>query len=213
MEERSWLAGDVLITDPPYGIGYKSGNQYNTSEQRVNMERRGRVRTVVNDHDTSARDSVLNCWGTRPVIMFGTWRVQRPPNVKHRLIWHKKGRSPGMANGPWYPNDEEIYVIGDGWIGNPTPTVFTSHEARQGSYGAAALTGHPTSKPVPLMEHLIEKAPAGVIVDPFAGSGSTLLAARNLNRKAIGVEIEEQYCEVTARRLDQAVLDFGTVAL
>lgn len=67
---------------------------------------------------------------------------------------------------------------------------------------------HPTQKPVSLMRWILEWTPAGIVVDPYAGSGSTLRAAKDAGRHAIGIELVEAYCEIAARRLGQEVLPF-----
>jgi site-specific DNA-methyltransferase (adenine-specific) len=148
-------------------------------------------------------------WGDKPAIVFGSWRMPRPEKTKQRLIWHKTKLNPGMTKAPWYSADEEIYIIGQGFTGKPQQTVIPSYEARGGGDGLSAMTGHPTPKPIPLMGNLIEKCPDGVIADPFAGSGATLIAARNLGRKAVGVELEEKYCEIIASRLANQTFDFS----
>jgi len=195
LEIDAWLAADVLVTDPPYGMAYESA----WTDTR---------RPVVGDKTTAVRDAVLREWGVKPAAVFGTWRVARPPEIRQLLVWHKAKLGAGMGDLslPWGTATEEIYITGMGWNGKRRSNLIETHDQRGGTVGVAALVGHPTAKPVQLLEHLIDYAPAGVIADPFAGAGSTLLAARNLGRQAIGVEIEERYCEIIARRLSQGVL-------
>ena len=70
-----------------------------------------------------------------------------------------------------------------------------------------ANRNHPAEKPIEVMAKLIGKHPAGIVLDPFMGSGSTLLASKDLGRKAIGIEIEEKYCEIAAKRMSQSVMN------
>ena len=122
--------------------------------------------------------------------------------TKNRLIWHKASSIPGHRTQAWFSADEEIYQLGAGFVGRPTQNVIVTHERRDGAHGEVARLGHPTPKPVPLMDALIAKCPPGVVADPFAGVGSTLIAAQRLGRRAICVEIQERYCEIAARRLE-----------
>ena len=117
------------------------------------------------------------------------------------MIWDK-GEWPGMGDLslPWGRSDEEVYVIGRGWSGTRSGTILRCHRR----HGASLV--HPSEKPRELLELLIAKCPRGVVVDPFMGSGTTLLAARECHRRAIGIEIEERYCEIAAKRLAQGVL-------
>jgi site-specific DNA-methyltransferase (adenine-specific) len=76
--------------------------------------------------------------------------------------------------------------------------------------GREAKYDHPSQKPYPFMTWLVQRLSdeGHTILDPFMGSGTTLRAAKDLRRKAIGIEIEEKYCEIAAKRLEQEVFDF-----
>ena len=91
------------------------------------------------------------------------------------------------------------------------PRLMTSILFEKSMHGRAI---NETEKPVPLLEPLIQYGcpPGGLVLDVFAGSASTLIAARNMGRKAIGIEKRESQCEAAAKRLSQGVLDFGGVA-
>jgi site-specific DNA-methyltransferase (adenine-specific) len=203
LEVDEWRNADVLVTDPPYGINMEQrfGSWYG-------VEKRDRKKSAIkNDKDSFVRDEVLEIWGDKPAIVFGSWRVERPDKTKHRLIWHKAGMSPGPTNAPFMSQDEEIYILGRGFLSTSPPmrSVIRTDENRSIE---VSKIGHPTPKPLALMEQLIQRCPVGVIADPFAGSGSTLIAARNQARFAIGVELDEKYCEIIANRLSHGVFDF-----
>jgi DNA modification methylase len=183
------LDADVMVSDPPYGYAYAS-----------NMGGRFKGQQIANDDDVSARDDVLDTWGDRPALVFGSWKRPRPAATRHLLIWDKIGGG-GLGMGdlsmPWGPTFEEVYVLGDGYRGTRSGSVL--HHPRN----APGAMEHPNEKPIPLMRELIGKCPPGTIIDPFMGSGSTLRAAKDLGRRCIGIEVDEKWCAVAVRRLAQ----------
>lgn len=187
----AWLAADVLVTDPPYGI---------------NLDTRARS-TWLADHAPVAGDSEpfdpsyfidLN----KPTALWGANHyASRLPDVKGWVAWDKATRN-GL--------DLKQAEVEFAWTNFLTRPKCFRH-MWSGAYrdSERGTRYHPTQKPVALSLWLLQMAPPGSVADPFAGSGSTLVAAKYLGRKAIGVELEERYCEVIAKRLAQDVLDFG----
>jgi DNA modification methylase len=209
LEIGAWLTADVLVTDPPYGTGWKQGADMN--ESKNSRPHPG----IKNDEDTRTRDDALDQWGAdRAAVVFGSPKVLPPADVKQTLVWKKPIDTGVVGSTLGYRTDFElIYLLGR-HVKRPASrsSVLESLCGSRRYNPVSGGNGHPHSKHVAILEQLIEWLPGGTVADPFAGGGSMLVAARNLGRKAIGVEIEERYCEIIAKRLDQLCLDFGEPA-
>ncbi|QDP43680.1 methyltransferase [Gordonia phage PhorbesPhlower] len=184
LEVSEWLESDVLVTDPPYGLGDRwQGGTWGSNPMYADA-RRWDVRPD--------NDRMLELVGDRPAIVWGGNYFELPAS-RCWLAWIKNPAMNTMA-------DFEL-----AWTSLDKPAkAFTSTRNADGQ------RQHPTQKPVALMEWCIRFLPAGAVADPFAGSGSTLVAAANQGRKAIGVEAEERYCELIAKRLSNQTMSlFG----
>lgn len=119
------------------------------------------------------------------------------------LTWDK-GPALGMGalDLPWKPSSEEIYVIGRGFVGARDESNVLSCPPVQ----SMARNGrtHPNEKPVALIERLLRKCPSGAILDPFMGSGTTLVACQRMGRHGTGIEIDPEYFDIACRRVDEA---------
>ncbi len=199
-----WLSADVLVMDPPYGIGWR---WHGGGVQRVRTRHDG----IAGDRDTSLRDGILQTWGDRPALLFGSFYAPPPADVRHVAVYLKPSSSGVLGSTTGLRRDvEPIYLTGS-WPRRSAArsSAFTSRSIAGNPAGPQGRYGHPHAKPVDLMEQLMAVCPPGVIADPCAGSGSTLVAARNLGRHAIGVELDERHCETIARRLAADVLPIG----
>jgi DNA modification methylase len=186
---------EVIVCDPPYGLGLEFGR---------------RNERVVGDEGIELRDFVLG-FVDKPRITFGSPRVTRPIDVWFTLIWDKSELTGmGDLSFPWKLTHEEIYIFGCGFKSTRRKGSVLSHPLRPAwtKHPQAVSNAHPTEKPLPLMIDLLECCPWDVVCDPTCGTGSTLHAAKKLGKRAIGIEIEEKYCEIAAKRLSQEVLEF-----
>ena len=179
----------TVLTDPPYGVGLEYGQYVDSLESAHDLYRRfidlcegiaGIVLTTV------------GCYQNELYLY-----ANRPP--KWRLCWRKGITSRPSAVG--FTDWEPIFVYGDK-VHRHAHDLFTVAPEKMGAFG------HPCPKPIGFSNWLIDRFsdPGGIVLDPFMGSGTTLRAAKDLGRRAIGIEIEEKYCEIAVKRLAQEVL-------
>ena len=187
------ISPGLVLTDPPYGIGWKP--RVNHQDQRWVDDRIDIRFAMIGQH---------HCiWG-------GNYFADLVRPSESWLIWIK--RPAGFD----FDDDTRSYAVCEmAWTdfgGKPR----TRHQCWDGGMRAGDASNrtfcHPAQKPLELMRWCIDLCPPtadSMVLDPFMGSGTTLRAAKDAGRSAIGIELDEQYCEIAARRLGQGVLDFA----
>lgn len=177
---------NLVLTDPPYGVGVAYG-QFDDTPENV----RALVKDVMPVCISLAERTVLTC-GTRQIHFY--------PEPTWILCWLNRA---GSGMNPWgFTCWQPILVYGkDPYLQKSMgsrPDVIEWSEASE-------KNGHPVPKPTEFWGTLLRRVSVSktdTVLDPFMGSGTTLRAAKDLGRKAIGIEIEERYCEIAAKRLD-----------
>lgn len=206
--ERSSV--DLIATDPPYGQEWRS-------------HRRQERFAAISGDDDGADELALLVLGIalpalkrgRHVYVFGPADLTKLALTEPtELIWDKSVFGSGNLASPWAPQHESIqfstYEISQ--ANRAKGYGRLSARLRKGSVltvqrpQGSGVTRHPTEKPVALMRMLIESSTVlgETVLDPFAGSGSTLVAAVLEGRRAIGIEVDEGYCRTAAARLQAA---------
>lgn len=182
---------DLLLTDPPYGIAgvWKGGRGHGWGKAQEDSDvRNGWDATIP---DAELLDLVLSA--ADDAVVWGGNYFPLPPS-RGWLVWNKPERNFTLAEAElaWTSRDMVIRVA----------DLPRSEPGRE----------HPTQKPLSLMHFCLKFFPdARSLVDPFAGSGTSLVAAKGAGMRAVGIEAHERYCEIAARRLAQDTL-FGGAA-
>ncbi len=199
---------DVLVTDPPYGVNL--GDHAGAAKCRAGLLRKRGGYTDTPEHFTATVVPPLTeaiGRAKRSMVFLippSMWQLPAPDAIGGVFVAGAVGRN------KWgWSNLVHCLLYGT------APGLELGAKATAISKTATAeRTGHPVTKPLSWLNWAVSlgSLTTETIIDPFMGSGTTLVAAKNLGRKAIGIEIEERYCEIAAKRLSQEVLP-GVVAV
>lgn len=190
------LEFDVLCSDPPYGISHPTNY---AERRRDNLAACTDFAPVYGDDEKFNPEHLMT--PAQTILWGANYYADKLAPVSGWLVWNKERPSEldqATAELAWTNCVKGVRVFNHLW-----------HGMMRASENDAALV-HPTQKPVALMQWALSLRWIidGTVCDPYMGSGSTLVAAKNLGRKAVGIEIEEKYCEIAAKRLSQEVFQF-----
>lgn len=190
---------EAIITDPPYGIAYEAMRGAHAAIAGDGSPEGARMLLRATLTLTRAAAVHYVCCDWRSVGMVVEEMTRLAISPKSCIVWDK---GHGVQNLDRFAKSYELIVYAGPFGGEPTVATDIWRVSRD------CAPSHPTPKPVSLMARCISYAtsPGALVIDPFMGSGSTLRAAKDLGRHAIGVELEERYCEVAAKRMSQETL-------
>lgn len=196
---------DLVLTDPPY-VGLTGG--YDRADfMGSQVGGRGKNSVSIGDPWSASFDWAGGLPDSLGVAVFCTHHSA--PETAIAFSAMRRVAPPTGKNVPRF-RSEFIWLFASGpglaWD-RFTDTVIDLPRIAVGCFESAEYLGHPTQKPQHIMSWLLlPTEPGQLILDPFMGSGTTLRAAKDLGRKAIGIELEERYCEIAAKRMAQEVL-------
>jgi site-specific DNA-methyltransferase (adenine-specific) len=202
-------SADAIVTDPPYMLGHAAARR--SADKPMGWSEVNNaafwytawMREVWRAAGVNAPVWIFANTKSLPVLYCAAAGVggMHPVSV---LVWDKQWPSVGSTRG--LRQNYELVVL----FGKPDFKIRDRSvpDIWQCKWAGHKPTGHPAEKPMDLVARMLEVSgtPAGgIVLDPFMGSGTTLHGAKNTGRRAIGIEIDERYCEMAARRLEQSV--------
>ena len=179
----------LVLADPPYGVALRRGD--------------GRNNARVHDDDAPFDPSHLLALGVPMALWGANAYADRLPASVGWLVWDK------------YHHEKSQHSQAEIAWTNFVKGIRIHREAYHGFMRKRDGWLHPTQKPVGLFKWILSLAwtpTEGIVVDPYMGSGPAVIAAKEFGRRVVGIEIDERYCEVAAKRLSQEVLDLGGAA-
>ncbi len=228
----------MVFMDPPYGHNNNDGDLAHRWEAALGLPAKdhGEARPIANDGQeaTPLLADVLRelarvvtpdccccccCGGGGPDPQFARWSLlmnEKPWTFFHAVVWDKMGLGMGWR----YRRNYELVLVAHRrggklrweWQGAGVETGNVVRLPNEGRTSTMAGRGHPADKPVELVEHFLRlhTKPGDIVLDPFAGSGTTGVACKRLGRRFLGFEIDPHWCEVANRRLGVTASETGT---
>jgi site-specific DNA-methyltransferase (adenine-specific) len=226
---------DLVVTSPPYNLGVSSGGGFGHYADDAGLSKRGgggkwtggALASGYGNYDDAMPPAEYEAWQRETLAVLwtlindgGAIYYNHKPRVQGGVLWTPLALNPGLpvrqiiiwARAGGVNFSPTFYVPTHEWI-----VVFAKSDFRLRSKGASGVgdvwtiaqesgTPHPAPFPERLPLNAIETTGAQTILDPFMGSGTTLVAAKRLGRKAIGIEREKKYCDLAIERLAQGAL-------